>query len=62
MGLRIEIDGMGVDLVLSKVTALTLKKEMIHLDQLDDGTWRLIYSKAIIPDITQVEGFKIKRD
>lgn len=34
-------------LELSKVTS-PKAKQMFHLDQLDDGTWRLIYSTDMI--------------
>jgi hypothetical protein len=58
----IQMGGGGEQLKLSKVTAIGIKgKQMLHLDQLDDGTWRLIYSKEIIPDIQKVLGFNIKR-
>ena len=58
----IHINGLDVDLELSKVTAVKTSKQMIYLDQLDDGTWRLIYNANLIPDITQVKGFDIIRE
>jgi len=58
----IMIEGLGVELELSKATAVRTDKQMIHLDQLPDGTWRLIYNSNLIPDFTQVESFKIVRE
>jgi hypothetical protein len=56
------LEGIDVELELSKVTAVRTSKQMIHLDELNDGTWRLIYNSNLIPDITKIEGFKIIRE
>ena len=56
------LEGTDVELELSKVTAVRTDKQMIHLDELNDGTWRLIYNSNLIPDITKIEGFKIIRE
>jgi len=56
------IDGLDVELELSKVTAVRTDKQMIHLDELPDGTWRLIYNGNLIEDISKVDGFKIIRE
>lgn len=58
----IEIEGLDIELELSKVTAVRTSKQMIHLDQLPDGTWRLIYNSNLIPEISDVKGFKIVRE
>lgn len=58
----IEVTGTDHVLILSKATAVKTQKNMIHLDQLDDGTWRLIYNGIMIPDFTKVLGLKILRD
>jgi hypothetical protein len=58
----IEIEGTGIVLELSKATEVKTSKQMIHLDQLDDGTWRLIYNGNLIPDFTKVKSFKIVRE
>lgn len=56
------IDGLNKELMLSKVTAVKTDKQMIHLDELPDGTWRLIYNSNLIEDISKVDGFKIIRE
>lgn len=58
----IEIEGIDEVLELSKATAIKTDKNMIHLDQLDDGTWRLIYNGNLIPDFTEVKSLKILRE
>jgi len=58
----IKLEGIDTELELSKVTAIKTEKQMIHLDELPDGTWRLIYNSNLIPDITKIEGFKIIRE
>ena len=56
------IEGLDEELVLSKATAVRTDKQMIHLDQLEDGTWRLIFNSNLIPDFSKVESFKIIRE
>ncbi|KKM88919.1 hypothetical protein LCGC14_1253830 [marine sediment metagenome] len=56
------IEGLDTELELSKATAVRTQKQMIHLDQLPDGTWRLIYNLDLIPDFTKVKSFKIIRE
>ena len=58
----IEIEGIDQTLELSKVTGVRTDKNMIHLDQLSDGTWRLIYNSKMIPDFSKVLGLKIIRE
>jgi hypothetical protein len=58
----IRIKGTGVELELSKVVSVNIDKPMINLEQLPDGTWRLIYTKSLIEDFTQVEAFEVVRE
>ena len=58
----IELEGINQVLELSKVTAVKTKNNMIHLDQLEDGTWRLIYNGNMIPDFSVIKSFKIIRE
>lgn len=58
----IRIEGLDKDLELSKVTAIKVDKKMIELTELPDGTWRLIYSTSVIPDIKDVIGFTMIRE
>jgi hypothetical protein len=58
----IELVGTGTVLELSKATAVRTKNQMIQMDQLDDGTWRLIYNADLIPDFSVIESLKIIRE
>ena len=58
----IRINGTGQELKLSKATAVKTKNNMIHLDELPDGTWRLIYNGNMIPDFSKIESFEVVRD
>lgn len=58
----IKINGTDITLELSKATAVKTLKNMIHLDQLDDGSWRIIYNSNLIPDFSKVISFEIIRE
>lgn len=58
----IELVGTDIILELSKVTAVKTKQRMIHLDELTDGTWRMIYNGEHIPDFTKISEFKVVRE
>lgn len=58
----IELQGTDTVLELSKVTAVKTSQRMIHLDELPDGTWRLIYNGDHIPDWSKVECLKMIRE
>lgn len=36
--------------------------QMLHLEQMDDGNWRLLYSKSLVPDIKVLSQLKIQRE
>ncbi len=59
------IEGLGTELELSKVTKLrtvSSGREMIILEQMSDGKWRLTYTERTIPDIAKVEALRIVRE
>lgn len=58
----VKVNGTELVLELSKATAVKTHKNMIHFDQLQDGTWRLIYNGNLIPDFTKVINFEIVRE
>lgn len=58
----IRIKGTDKELELSKVVSVKTDKQMIHFDQLKDGTWRLIYNGNLIEDISKVKWFEIIRE
>lgn len=58
----IELSGTDITLELSKITAIHTDKNMIHLDQLPDWTWRLIYSGKMIEDFTKIQALTFIRE
>lgn len=58
----IKLNGTDLVLELSKVTAVKTTQRMIHLDELPDGTWRLIYNGNHIPDFTKIKSLEIIRE
>lgn len=58
----IELVGTDITMELSVVTAVKTSQNMIHFDQLKDGTWRMIYNGDMIPDFTKISEFKIIRE
>jgi hypothetical protein len=58
----IALKGLDMVLELTKVTTINGSTNMIHLDQLKDGTWRLIYNRDMIPDFTKLESLDIVRE
>ena len=59
---KVNLEGTDIELELSKATAIKGKKKMIHFDELDDGTWRLIFSKDMIEDFSKIKSFEIIRE
>jgi len=55
-------DGSYKELELSKATSIKSDLEMLHLDGLPDGSWRLIFSKDIVEDFSKIERFDIVRE
>lgn len=59
----IALEGTGLpDLEISRVTALRSDAGVpgrIYLEQLDDGTWRLTYTQATLPDIAQLQALRL---
>lgn len=58
----IELVGTEHVLVLSIANDMKTKNNMIHLDQLEDGTWMLTWNSNMIPDFTKINEFKIIRE
>lgn len=64
---RIRIEGIDKELEITKYTKVNMNgrnfgTEFIHFDQLPDGTWRLVHTTDVIPDLTKVKGLKIIRE
>ena len=49
-------------LELSKATRINTPKNMIHFDQLENGTWRLMFSGDLIEDFSKIKSFEVIRE
>ena len=59
----INLNGLDKELELSKVSEVKVSnKEFIYLDKLDNGTWRLCYTKDTINDIKELISLDIIRE
>ena len=58
----IKLNGINKELILSKATAVKTDNNMIHLDELKDGSWRLIYNGNMIPDFSKITSLEIVRE
>lgn len=57
----IAIEGTDLTLELSIATGLNLGKEtLLHLDKLEDGTWRITYDTTLVPDFTLVTAITLQ--
>lgn len=57
----IRLEGLDVDLEISKATATKTSKNFIYLDELPDGTWRIIWNSKMIPDFTKLTAMRVIR-
>lgn len=53
-------DGTTKELVLSKATAIKAPTGRLNLDELPDGTWRLLWNEDLLKDFSQLERIDIK--
>lgn len=60
---KILLEGLSKELVLGRVVELNLKdKEMIIFEKMENGTWRLTYTKQTIPEVSKLQSLKIVRE
>jgi hypothetical protein len=58
----VTLEGLGVTLPISKACAIDSPARMIQFDLLRDGTWLMLYSRDLMPDIAQVTALKLIRE
>ena len=61
----IRIVGPGVDLPITVATKVKLTdagKQFIHIDQLKDGNWRLVFTSGVVDDWSKVESLLMIRE
>lgn len=54
--------GERMELPLSRIVSVKVDAEMIYLDKLKDGTWRLTYTEKSLVDTTLPIVLRIKED
>jgi hypothetical protein len=55
----IELVGVGTILELSRGTGLKIRKQLFHLDALDNGTWRLTFTTSLLPSDGVLQGVSL---
>lgn len=55
----LELIGVGTVLELSRGTGLKIRKQLFHLDALDDGTWRLTFTTTLLPSEGVLQGMSL---
>jgi len=59
----IALKGLDKELEISKATLIRkTKKQFIHFDELDDGTWRVVWTEGTIPDFKDVQALEVLRN
>lgn len=59
------VDGSSKDLSISQAVAMKTSKEndnRIYLEQLNDGTYRLLWTEDIVKEFKDIKGFEIIRE
>ena len=58
----VELQGLGTELKLAKAVPIPGKAPMMHFDETPNGTWRLIYSRDLIPDFAKLTALRVIRE
>ena len=55
-------DGSTVPLRIAKAVKIKTPKPILHLDQLKDGNYRLVWSEGLIDEFSEIDRFDIVRE
>lgn len=58
----VEILGTPDTLPVSEVVMINVGRRLIYLDELPDGTWRLVYSDNMESNFGGIEGLRMVRE
>jgi hypothetical protein len=58
----ITFEGLDITLPLSKVHGIEAPEKRIHLEKTKTGSWMLLYSRDLIPDISVVSALRFLRE
>lgn len=56
---EIELVGTDVKLQISRLTVIDVVRTLFHLDELEDGTWRVTITKSLAGDLTGLQHIEI---
>lgn len=51
----IKVEGLGIELEISKLVVIDVQKRFCYFDQLPDDTWRINLSKSFFEDFDQLD-------
>lgn len=57
----IKVNGTDIELIITKHISIDVDRPLMFLEELEDKTWRLTYSKALFPDFAQIKEFQFLR-
>lgn len=55
-------DGTSKELPILKATSVKTVNQMLHLDNIGEGAWRLIWNEALIPDFSKLTTIEVVRE
>lgn len=58
----VTIEGIGLVLPLAKASAIDTPLKAIQLEEMKDGTWLMLYSRALIPDLAMLSALRVIRE
>lgn len=61
-GATVTVEGLNLVLPLAKASAIDTPLKAIQLEEMKDGTWLMLYSRALIPDLASLSALKVIRE
>lgn len=58
----IRINGIDKEIELGTVVSIKSSQNMIYLEEMKNGKWRLLYNENMIPDFSKVKSLEIIRE
>lgn len=58
----IELTGLNTHITISKAVEINIKKKFLYLEEMEDGTFRLTWTKSFIPDMKLLQSLSMIRD
>lgn len=62
MNRTLEIGGLDIKFRLSKVVSIPSDRHLIHFESLPNGSWRILGTQSLFPNLSSVTEFKVIRD